>query len=38
MTGYYAYIIGDDGHIQNRIDIIFDNDDEALRCAKRFVE
>lgn len=26
---YYAYVIGDDGHISKRIDIVCDADDEA---------
>ena len=38
MTGYYAYVIGDDGHIQNRVAIICDDDEEAARCAKRLVD
>lgn len=37
-TGYYAYIIGDDGHIQNRVEIDCDDDKEAVRCAKRLVD
>ncbi len=38
MTGYYAYIIGDDGHITNRVQIICDNDAEAKRCAMRLAD
>ena len=26
MKGYYAYIIGDDGHIVNRVDVLCDDD------------
>ena len=33
-VGYYAYIIGDDGHIENRVEIMCDDDEEAKRCAK----
>ena len=36
--GYYAYAIGDDGHIQNRIEIRCDNDEEAKRCAQQLVD
>ena len=38
MAGYYAYIIGDDGHITNRVQIICDDDEEAKRCAERLVD
>ena len=36
--GYYAYIVGHDGHIQNRVVIVCDDDEEAKRCAKRLVD
>lgn len=36
--GYYAYLVGDDGHIVNRIQVLCDNDDEAIRCARRLAE
>jgi hypothetical protein len=38
MKGYYAYIIGDDGHIVNRVDVLCDNDEEAKRCAQQLVD
>jgi hypothetical protein len=38
MKGYYAYIIGDDGHIVNRVDVLCDDDDEAKRCAQQLVD
>lgn len=37
-TGYYAYFIGDDGHIMHRIDILCDTDEEALRHAAALVD
>jgi hypothetical protein len=37
-NGYYVYVIGDDGHIQNRIDVICNDDDEARRCAQQLVD
>jgi hypothetical protein len=37
MIGYYAYIIGDDGHIQNRVEIVCKDDEEATRLAKKLV-
>ena len=36
--GYYAYVIGDDGHVCNRIEVRCDNDDEAKRCAEQLVD
>ena len=38
MPGYYAYIIGDDGHIQERVDLISDDDEQAKRRAKQLVD
>ena len=38
MAGYYAYVIGDDGHITNRIEIICEDDEEAKRCATQLVD
>ena len=38
MPGYYAYIIGEDGHITNRVDVISPDDDEAKRLAKQLVD
>ncbi|MBR0755355.1 hypothetical protein JQ604_24490 [Bradyrhizobium jicamae] len=37
-TGYYAYVMGHDGHIQNRIAILCDDDEEAKRLAKQLVD
>lgn len=36
--GYYAYVIGDDGHIANRVDVVCDNDEDALRHAEQLVD
>jgi hypothetical protein len=36
--GYYAYVISDDGHVQNRIEVLCDNDEEARRCAEQLVD
>ncbi len=36
--GYYAYVIGDDGHIQNRIEVRCGTDDEAKRCAEQLLD
>jgi hypothetical protein len=38
MNGYYAFVIGEDGHITNRIEIICENDEEAKRCARQLVD
>ena len=35
--GYYAYIIGDDGHVRDRIEVLCGNDDEAKRYAEQLV-
>ncbi|MGH6713907.1 MAG: hypothetical protein ACREEK_33760 [Bradyrhizobium sp.] len=36
--GYYAYVIGGDGHVQNRIEVLCGNDDEAKRCAEKLAD
>ena len=38
MSGYYAYFIGDDEHITNRVIIIAVNDEEAKERAKQLVD
>jgi hypothetical protein len=38
MIGYYAYIIGDDRHIQNRVEIVCKDDEEATRLAEKLVD
>jgi len=38
MKGYYAYIIGDDGHIVNRVDVLCDDDEEAKRRVQQLVD
>lgn len=38
MSGYYAYIIGKDGHVINRIVIEGTDDDEAKRKAEQIVD
>jgi hypothetical protein len=38
MQEYCAYIIGPDGHILNRIDLLCENEDEAKECAARLVD
>ena len=37
-VGYYAFIIGDDGHIQNRVGIFCTDDEEAKRFAMQLVD
>jgi hypothetical protein len=36
--GYYAYIIGDDGHVHNSIEVLCGNDDEAKRYVEQLVD
>ena len=38
MTDYYAYILGEDGHVINRVVISCNDDDEARRLAKQLVD
>ena len=38
MEGYRAHVIGSDGHIVNRVDILTDDEAEARRLAIRVVE
>jgi hypothetical protein len=38
MEGYRAYVMGPDGHILNRIDLICEDDDAAKEQAKDFVD
>ena len=38
MNGYCAFVIGEDGHITTRIEIICENDEEAKRCARQLVD
>jgi hypothetical protein len=35
---YRAYILGPDGHIQNRVELRCDDDVEAIRLAKQLVD
>jgi hypothetical protein len=38
MGRYYAYVIGNDGHIQHRAEIICDDDEDAKPRAEQFVD
>ena len=38
MPDYRAYIIGPDGHVQNRVELRCHDDVEALRLAKQLVD
>jgi hypothetical protein len=38
MQEYYAYVIGPDGHIIQRIDLICANDEAARERAKQLVD
>ena len=35
MSGYYAYLTGDDGHITNRVTFLAAYDEEAKELAKQ---
>ena len=38
MTEYRAYVIGPDGHIINRVDVVCTDEIEARRLAKQVVD
>ena len=38
MHGYRAYIIGSDGHIMGRIDLMCESEDEAKERAEQLVD
>jgi hypothetical protein len=38
MQDYRAYIMGPDGHVQNRVDLQCANDVEAIKLAKQLVD
>jgi|tagenome__1003787_1003787.scaffolds.fasta_scaffold20964537_5 hypothetical protein len=38
VPGYYAYIIGNDGHVQDRVNVICDAEEEAKRLARQLVD
>ena len=38
MEGYRAYILGADGRVQNRVDLVCDDEAEAIRLAKQLVD
>ena len=38
MKDYRAYIMGPDGHVQNRVDLQCEDDVEAIKLAKQLVD
>jgi hypothetical protein len=38
MDGFYAYIIGPDGHVINRVDLAFESEEDAAVRAKALVD
>ena len=38
MHGYRVYIIGSDGHVQDRIELFCEDDDDAEERAKQLVD
>lgn len=38
MVGFYAYIIGPDGHVINRVDLVFEKQEDAEERAKSLVD
>ena len=37
-TGYHAFVVGPDGHVTNRYDLVCATDAEAIERAKQFVD
>ena len=37
MADYRAYIMGPDGHVQNRVDLLCDDETEAIRPIGRTI-
>jgi hypothetical protein len=38
MPGYYIYTLGDDGHIQSRVNAICDDEEQVKRYAEQLVD
>ncbi len=38
MQEYRAYLIGPDGHIQSRVELVCENEDDAKERAKQLVD
>jgi hypothetical protein len=38
MPGYYVYIMSNDGHVQNRVNVICADDEEARNRARRLMD
>ena len=38
MQGYRAFIIGEDGHVRDRVDLLCEDETEARRQAQRLVD
>jgi hypothetical protein len=38
MPGYYAYLIGHDGRISQRVELVCEDDEEAKRVTKQMVD
>ena len=38
MQGYRAFIMGPDGHVQNRVDLCCNDELEAIELAKQLVD
>jgi hypothetical protein len=38
MDGFYAYIVDEDGHVINRVDLRFEKQEDAAERAKSLVD
>jgi len=38
MDGFYAYIVDQDGHVINRVDLAFEKEADAAERAKQLVD
>jgi hypothetical protein len=37
-TGYYAYVMGEDGRVEARVAVVCENDEEARQYAEQLVD
>jgi hypothetical protein len=38
MDGFYAYVVDQNGHVLNRVDLAFESEDDARERAKSLVD
>ncbi len=38
MDGFYAYLVGPDGHVINRVDLVLEKEEDAVERAQAMVD